>query len=101
MIRENPQNVAIVGAGLIGLYLGWKLSQAGHKVTIFEKKSGIGGKICSSLISERLKNFIPLDQSLIENKINSCLIHFPKKTVTLNFKPPHFPITAQNLPGLF
>ncbi len=100
MNQKEFQNIAIIGAGLTGLYLAWQLSQAGHKVTIFEKKSKIGEKVCSSLISERLKNFIPFDQSLIENKINSCLIHFPKKIVTLNFKPAHFAINRRKLTEL-
>ena len=100
MDQKKYQKVAIIGAGLTGLYLAWQLSQAGHKVTVFEKRSEIGGKICSSLISERLKNFVPFDQSLVQNKINSCFIHFPKKTVTLNFKPAHLAIDRQKLTKL-
>jgi len=100
MNQKKSQNVAIVGAGLTGLYLAWQLSRDGYKVTIFERKSKIGEKVCSSLISERLKNFIPFDQSLIENRIDSCLIHFPKKTVTLNFKLAHFAINRQKLTEL-
>jgi len=92
-----PKTVAIIGAGIAGLYLAWKLSEAGHEVTVFEKKEKVGGKICSSLISERIKNFISFEQSLIGNQINSCLIHFPKKTITLSLKPVHFVINRQNL----
>lgn len=97
MAPKKSQNVAIIGAGIIGLYLAWKLSQAGHKITVFEKKNKIGGKACSSLVSERLKNFIPIDSKLIENQIDSCLIHFPKKTITLNLNPAHFVIDRQKL----
>lgn len=35
--------IAIVGAGLTGLVAGYRLSQKGHKVTIFEKSDDIGG----------------------------------------------------------
>jgi flavin-dependent dehydrogenase len=96
-MNSNSQKfrVAIIGAGTIGLYLAWKLSEAGHKVIVFEKNKEIEEKPCSGLISERLKNFIPVGQSLIENQISSCLIHFPKKTVTLNFKPTHFAINRR------
>ncbi len=88
---------AIVGAGTIGLYLAWKLSRLGYKVTVFEKRSEIGKKVCSGLISERLLNFIPLTEDLIEHKINSCLIHFSKKEITLKMKPVHLIIDRQKL----
>jgi protoporphyrinogen oxidase len=35
--------IAIVGAGMTGLVAGYRLSQKGHQVTIFEKSSDIGG----------------------------------------------------------
>lgn len=97
MSQKKSQTVAIVGAGIVGLYLAWKLSEAGHEVTVFEKKEKVGGKICSSLISERIKNFISFEQSLIGNQINSCLIHFPKKTITLKLNPTHSVIDRQKL----
>jgi electron-transferring-flavoprotein dehydrogenase len=77
--------VAIVGAGIIGLYLAWKLSEKGHQVTIFEKKEKIGKKACSGLFSERILEFIPQSKKLIQNQIESALIHFPKKTLTIKF----------------
>ncbi|MDP2664243.1 MAG: FAD-dependent oxidoreductase [bacterium] len=73
--------VAIIGAGINGLYLAWKLSKSGHKVTVFEKKEKIGKLVCSGLFSERLFDFIPESRSLVQNEIDSVLIHFPKKTV--------------------
>ena len=36
------QKVAIIGAGISGLYLAWKLSEKGNEVTVFEKKDNIG-----------------------------------------------------------
>lgn len=79
--------VGIIGCGITGAYLGWKLAQAGNDVTIFEKKQVIGKEVCSGLISERLWNFIPKNEALIEHKINYTKLHLPKKTVTLKFKP--------------
>lgn len=77
--------VAIVGAGINGLYLGWKLSQLKHEVTVFEKKEKIGKTACSGLFSERILEFIPQSEKLIQNKIKSVLIHFPKKTFNISF----------------
>ena len=35
--------IAIIGAGFTGLTAGFKLSQKGHQVTIFEKEKKAGG----------------------------------------------------------
>jgi len=79
------KKTAIVGGGICGLYLAWKLSLEGHKVTVFEKKERIGKKVCSGLFSERILELIPESRKLIENEISSVLIHFPKRTVRINF----------------
>lgn len=97
MIKENSQKVAIVGAGTIGLYLSWKLSEAGHDITVFEENQKIERKVCSGLISERLKNFIPIDDSFIEHQVESCLIHFSQKTINLDFKLKFLVISRQRL----
>lgn len=96
---NNSQKVAIVGAGVIGLYLAWQLSLKGHKVSVYEKKpeKDFGDKPCSTLVSERIKDFIPLDESFIENKIIGCLINFPQKTVRLNFQPVHLVLSRTEL----
>ncbi|MDP2967412.1 MAG: FAD-dependent oxidoreductase [bacterium] len=77
--------VAIIGAGINGLYLAWKLSEKGHQVTVFEKREKIGKETCSGLFSERILEFIPQSQKLIQNQINSTLIHFPKRTLKVKF----------------
>jgi len=80
--------VVIVGAGICGLYLAWKLSKKGYNVTVFEKKEKIGKEVCSGLFSERILDFIPESQKLIQNQIEYCLIHFPKRTLKIKFSNP-------------
>lgn len=81
---------AIVGAGINGLYLAWKLSEQGHKITVFEKKERIGKEACSGLFSEKILRFIPESKKLIQNEIESVLIHFPRKTVKICFAEKFF-----------
>jgi len=82
--------VAIIGAGICGLYLAKNLEQKGSEVAVFEKKPVIGKECCSGLFSERLFDHIPEARTLAQNRINRCIIHFPKKDVTLAFKQPFF-----------
>ena len=93
----KTSRIAIIGAGVVGLYLAWKLSKDGHKVTVFEKNKQIEKKVCSGLISERLLNFIPSDKISVEHKIDDCLIHFPSKTITLKLSPAHLILDRRKL----
>ena len=79
------KQIAIIGAGSCGLYLAWKLSAKGNKITVFEKKKDISSKACSGLFSERILDFVPESRKLIENEINSVVVHFPKKSAKVNF----------------
>jgi digeranylgeranylglycerophospholipid reductase len=91
--------VAVVGGGVIGLYISWKLSEAGHIVSLFDKKKEdtLGKKCCSTLVSERIKDFIPITKECIENKISHCVINFPKGKVKLNFNPKHLALNRELL----
>ncbi len=83
--------VAIIGAGISGLYLAWKLSEKGYRVTVFEKKEKIGKKVCSGLFSERILEFIPQSQKLIQKRIESALIHLPERQRRVEMSESHRP----------
>jgi flavin-dependent dehydrogenase len=90
--------VAIIGGGICGLYLAWKLSDKGNKVSVFEKKEKIGKDVvCSGLFSERIFDFIPQSRQLVKNKIKYCLLHFPKKTIKLEFSKNFYVIDHSEL----
>lgn len=98
--------VAIIGAGICGLYLAWKLAEKGEEVTVFEKREKIGKEACSGLFSERILEFIPESQKLIQNKINSCLIHWgaagwrPKRSSKIKFRREFFVMSHFELDNL-
>ena len=45
--------IGIVGCGINGSYLAWKLSKE-HDVMVFEKKKQIGKEVCSGIVSQRI-----------------------------------------------
>ncbi len=78
--------IGIIGCGINGAYLAWKISKE-HDVTVFEKSKSIGEKPCSGLVSKRIWDFIPRNEDMIENSIDSALVHFTNKNIKLNFHP--------------
>jgi len=92
--------VAIVGGGIIGLYIAKNLSEKGESVTLFERRAVVGKEACSGLLSQKILKFIPESQHLIENEIESVLIHFPKKTLRIEFSNKFFVINHAKLDNL-
>ena len=78
--------IGIVGGGINGSYLAWKLAKE-HEVTVFEKKKNPGKEVCSGLVSERIWDMIPKSEKLVINTIDEAVLHFPKKEVHLSFSP--------------
>ncbi|MFA5228309.1 MAG: hypothetical protein WC446_00915 [Candidatus Paceibacterota bacterium] len=96
------KKVAVVGGGVIGQYISWKLSGAGYDVSVFDyrKKENLKDKSCSVLVSERIKDFIPITDDIIENTINYCDINFHKRKTTLRFNPSHLALDKEKLMNL-
>ena len=84
---KEKNKVAVIGAGIIGLYTAIKLRQKGFSVVVFEKNDRVGKKVCSALISERIKEHILIPDDLYQRKVASILIHFPKRALELRIKP--------------
>lgn len=92
--------VAIIGGGISGLYLAWKLSEKKHDITVFERKKEISNNACSGLFSQRILEFIPESRKLIQNKIDHVFLHFPKKTVKVEFSRNFFVMSHSELDRL-
>ncbi len=43
----QAQHIAIIGAGMAGIACARTLAQAGHRVTVFEKSRGVGGRMAT------------------------------------------------------
>lgn len=43
--KNTSKNIAIIGAGMAGITAARTLIQAGHRVTVFEKSKGVGGRM--------------------------------------------------------
>ncbi|SDR65398.1 protoporphyrinogen oxidase [Opitutus sp. GAS368] len=48
MAKNSASSIAVVGGGLTGLTAAWRLHQAGHRVTVFEKAPQVGGAIVTT-----------------------------------------------------
>jgi phytoene dehydrogenase-like protein len=45
MMSARPFSIAVVGSGIAGLYCAHRLAARGHRVTVFEQLSHVGGRI--------------------------------------------------------
>ena len=47
MSTFKPRNIAVIGAGMAGIACARTLAQAGHRLTVFEKSAGFGGRMAT------------------------------------------------------
>lgn len=64
-------HIAIIGAGMAGLAAAKALTDAGHRVTIYEKSRGVGGQVATRrlegcIVDHGAQNIKPGDSSLAE-----------------------------------
>lgn len=80
----------VCGAGPVGSYLAWKLSERGQKVLVLEEHKEIGEPLaCSGLVSRNIKDFLPESffsgaKNILEREIKGARVHLGKKTYTFN-----------------
>lgn len=81
------------------MYVALKLKEKNLDVFLYDKKNqdNIGLKPCSTLVSERIRDFIDFSDDSIENVINVCKINFPRKTIDLHFNPKHLVLDRNKL----
>lgn len=93
------KKVAIVGGGIIGIYIALKLKEKNLDVFLYDRKEEdeIGFKPCSTLVSERIRKFLYFSDDCVENVIDCCKINFPKKIVELKFNPKHLVLNRDKL----
>ncbi|MBT9150692.1 MAG: hypothetical protein DDT40_00869 [candidate division WS2 bacterium] len=73
-------DVLIIGGGIAGSYLAFKLSSLGLKVLLLEQKKNTNGKeCCTGLISYECLKLCPFDDSLVIRKFNRATLYSPSK----------------------
>ena len=86
---KNIIDVIIVGGGISGSYLSYKLKKNGYKVLIIEKSKGIGGRMCTkpvggSLVDYGCQYINPKTEILV-----SILSNLEKKSIVKKIKIDH------------
>ncbi|MBT4407950.1 MAG: FAD-dependent oxidoreductase, partial [Euryarchaeota archaeon] len=60
-MSEQHWDVVIVGAGPVGSFAAWKLSEKGHKVLLLEEHSEIGRPFqCAGLVTPKVMEMVGL-----------------------------------------
>lgn len=102
------KNIVILGAGASGLGAAWELSQKGHKVTVIEKESHVGG-LCRTTEHKGFRfdlgghRFISQDKKLV-HKISrlmgdELLISERRSAIRFKGKMYRYPLSLKNILG--
>nr|NIP40196.1 NAD(P)-binding domain-containing protein [Candidatus Aenigmarchaeota archaeon] len=82
-------DLIVVGGGPVGLYTAKLCEDLGHKVVVLEEHGKVGEPLqCSGLISRNIERFFPevREWNVIENEVNSAVLHSPKSELVLKKK---------------
>lgn len=101
-------NIVILGAGPCGLSAAWELSQKGHKVTVIEKESRVGG-LCRTVEHKGFRfdlgghRFISRDEKLVHeiSKLmgDELLVSERKSAIRFQGKMYRYPLSIKDVFG--
>jgi renalase len=100
----NCKNIAVIGAGMAGVACARTLAQAGHKVTLFEKSQGVGGRMSTrssafGTFDHGSQYFTARDPRFIEALQTTQNLCKPWSANTVRVLDEHGSVTAAGLPG--
>jgi digeranylgeranylglycerophospholipid reductase len=71
-------DIAVIGGGPVGSWTAFRLAKMGHRVTVLEKRPGIGEKhCCTGIISQECAAKYDISPHLIFRQVNSARIISP------------------------
>ena len=82
-LREIPQNLAVIGGGVVGLEMASYFNSVGSKVTVIEMVDKIGGFIDGEIADILYKNYV---KKGIDFKLGAKVISFGKNSVEYELK---------------
>ncbi|HIE17773.1 MAG TPA: hypothetical protein EYP71_06210 [Dehalococcoidia bacterium] len=73
ILGANLYDTIIVGAGVVGSYLAWRLSWLGYQVLVLERKATVGQNVCcTGIVSRQCLDLLASEDSLILREASSA-----------------------------